>query len=124
MKKIFFILIILLIFKLYSNQDSINSTNYFRCDTNFDCPRTGCCYDKKCDKTSKCKKINKICYALVGVAGFVIIALNFLYFWFKIKKTRKVVLELKKIDDKIYSKRKSSNIDLIRKLRNRQSSNV
>ena len=123
MKKIFFILIILLIFKLYSNQDSLKST-YFRCDTNFDCLETGCCYDNRCDETSKCKKINKICYALVGVVGFVIIALNFLYFWFKIKKTRKVVLELKKIDDKIYSKRKSSNIDLIRKLRNRQSLNV
>ena len=123
MKKLFFISIILLIFISYSKQDSTNST-IIRCETNFECIETGCCYNNKCEKTSKCKTINKICYALVGAAGLVIISLNFLYFWFKIKKTRKIVLELKKIDDKIYSKRKSSNIDLLRKLRNRQSLNI
>ena len=110
MKKFFIISLILLIY--YSKQQS-NIT----CETNFNCINTGCCYDNKCQESSKCKKINTICYILVGVAGFVIIALNFLYFWFKIKKTKKVVLELKKLDDKIYSKRKGSNIELIKKLR-------
>ena len=89
MKKIFFISIILLIFISYSKQDSTNST-IIRCETNFECIETGCCYNNKCEKTSKCKTINKICYALVGAAGLVIISLNFLYFWFKIKKTRKI----------------------------------
>ena len=120
MKKIYFSSIILLIVIFYSKEDSTNSTNII-CETNFNCIETGCCYDNRCEETSKCEKTNKICYALVGAAGFVFICLNFLYFWFKIKNTRKIVLELKKIDDKIYSERKGSNIELIRKLSNRPS---
>lgn len=113
MEKIFFVLIIILI---------IEKTYQIKCTTNFDCIETGCCYDNRCDKMSKCQRVNKICYGLVGTAGFIIIALTFLYFLYKIKKTRKIVLELKKLDDKIYSKRKESNIELLRKLKNKQFS--
>ena len=117
MKKFFIISLILLIYYSKQQSNTLFQGKYITCETNFNCINTGCCYDNKCQESSKCKKINTICYILVGVAGFVIIALNFLYFWFKIKKTRKVVLELKKLDDKIYSKRKGSNIELIKKLR-------
>ena len=120
MKKIFFISIILLILISYSNQNSTNIV-IISCETNFNCIETGCCYNNICEETSKCKRINKLCYTLVGVAGFVFIVLNFIYFFFKIKKTRKTVLELKKLDDKIYSKKKSSSIELLRKLRNQQN---
>ena len=120
MKKIFFISIILLILISYSNQNSTNIV-IISCETNFNCIETGCCYNNICEETSKCKRINKLCYTLVGVAGFVFIVLNFIYFFFKIKKTRKTVLELKKLDDKIYSEKKSSSIELLRKLRNQQN---
>ena len=120
MKKIFFLSIILLVVISHSNQDSTDDV-IIKCETNFNCVETGCCYNKICDETSKCKRINKLCYSLVGAAGFVFIVLNFIYFFFKIKKTRKTVLELKKLDDKIYSKKKSSSIEILRKLRNQQN---
>ena len=113
MEKIFFVLIIILI---------IEKTYEIKCTTNFDCVDTGCCHNNKCDKLSECQKVNKLCYGLVGAAGFIIIALTIIYFWWKIKKTRKFVLELKKLDDKIYSKRKGSNIELLRKFKNKQFS--
>ena len=109
MKNIFLVLI------LFSLLNNIISTN--KCNTNLECLETGCCHDNECDEASKCNRINKISYGLIGGAGFILILLNFLYFFYKIKKTRKIVLELKKIDDKIYSKRKSSNFDFLKKLR-------
>ena len=88
-----------------------------QCNTNLECLDTGCCHDHICSKASKCNRINKISYGLIGGAGLILILLNILYFVYKITKTRKEVLELKKIDDKIYSKRKSSNFDFLKKLR-------
>ncbi len=99
------------------NQVLNNRTTYLYCHTNLECLDTGCCHDSRCTSPSKCKKINKITYALVGCAGFIFIGLSFLVFIFKIKKTRKSVLELKKIDDKFYSKRRNSNVDAFRKLK-------
>ena len=92
-----------------------------QCNTNLECLDTGCCHDHICSKASKCNRINKISYGLIGGAGLILIILNFLYFCYKIKKTRKIVLELKKIDDKIYSKRKSSNFEVLKKLREKQN---
>ena len=94
-----------------------------QCYTNLECLETGCCDDGKCSPASKCKKINKICYGLVGCAGFIFIGIAFLAFFFKIKKTRKSVLALKKIDDKFYSKRRNSNADMFRRLRNKKETN-
>ena len=88
-----------------------------RCYTNLECIETGCCHEEKCDESSKCKRINKISYALVGTAGFIFIGLTFLVFFFKIKKTRKSILELKKIDDKFYAKRRNSNVEMLRRIR-------
>ena len=88
-----------------------------KCNTNLECLETGCCDNNICQKASKCNRINKISYGLIGGVGFILIVLNFLYFFYKIKKTRKVVLELKKLDDKIYNKRKSSNLDFLKKLK-------
>ena len=93
------------------------------CQTNFECLDTGCCKDYKCSPSSKCSRINKICYALVGSAGFIFIGITFLVFFFKIKKTRKSILALKKIDDKFYSKRANSNADMFRRLKNKQGIN-
>ena len=94
-----------------------NRTTYLYCHTNLECLDTGCCHDNRCTSPSKCKKINKITYALVGCAGFIFIGLSFLVFFFKIKKTKKSVMELKKIDDKFYAKRRNSNADAFRNLR-------
>ena len=116
MKNIFIILIL-----LTSLNQVITQTE---CKTNLECIDTGCCYESKCNKASKCNKINKISYGLIAAAGVVLIFLNFLYFFYKVKTTRKVVLELKKIDDKIYSKRKSSNLEILKKLRERQNINI
>ena len=113
MKNIFLIIILLITINKIISQT--------QCNTNLECLDTGCCHDNICDKASKCNRINKISYGLIGGAGLILIILNFLYFCYKIKKTRKIVLELKKIDDKIYSKRKSSNFDLLKKLREKQN---
>ena len=99
------------------NQVSNNRTSYLYCHTNLECLDTGCCHDSRCTSASKCKKINKITYSLVGCAGIIFIGLSFLVFIFKIKKTRKSVLELKNIDDKFYSKRRNSNAETFRKLK-------
>ena len=93
------------------------------CSTNLECLETGCCHDGNCSPASKCKRINKICYGLVGCAGFIFIGIAFLAFFFKIKKTRKSVLALKKIDDKFYSKRRNSNVDMFRRLRSKKETN-
>jgi hypothetical protein len=119
MEKIFFILIIILTIE---KTNQTNKTNQTICHTNFDCVETGCCYDSRCNNMSKCQRINKLCYAIVGAGGLIVIALAFLFFWLKVKNTRKLVLELKKLEDKIYSKRKSSNIELLRKLKNNKFS--
>ena len=114
--KYFLYFIILII-----NQISDAITEINRCETNLECLDTGCCHNNECSSSSKCKRVNKICYGLVGGAGFIFIGLAFLSFFFKIKKTRKTVMELKKIDDKFYSKRRNSNADMFRRLRNRQA---
>ena len=98
----------------------LNAITSTHCYTNLECLETGCCHNDICSPASKCKKVNKICYGLVGCAGFIFIGITFLAFFFKIKKTRKSVLALKKIDDKFYSKRRNSNADMFRRLRNRQ----
>ena len=90
------------------------------CYTNLECLETGCCHGNECSPASKCKRINNLCYGLVGAAGFIFIGLAFLVFFFKIKKTRKTVLALKKIDDKFYSKRRNSNADMLRRLKTQQ----
>ena len=119
MKIIFFVITIIL-----SISNLNNCSEFTSCYTNLECLKTGCCRNHQCVETSKCSKINKISYGLISVAAFIIIVLNFLYFLWKIKKTRKVVLELKKLDDKLYDKRKSSNLDFIRKIKERQSLNM
>ena len=78
MKNIFLILI------LFTLLNQIISET--ECNTNFECLDTGCCHDNKCENASKCNKINKISYGLIGGAGFILIVLNFLYFFYKIKK--------------------------------------
>ena len=93
------------------------------CYTNLECLETGCCDGGICSPASKCKRVNKICYGLVGCAGFIFIGIAFLAFFFKIKKTRKSVLALKKIDDKFYSKRRNSNADMFRRLRSKKEEN-
>lgn len=113
MKNIIFLSII---FAFFLNEIKTQT----RCQTNLECLDTGCCHKNICSKASKCNKINKISYALVGAAGLILIVLNFLYFLYKVKKTRKVVLDLKKIDDKLYTKRRSSNFDLLKQLREKQ----
>ena len=113
MKSVFLIVILTISFNKILSQS--------QCNTNLECLDTGCCHDHICSTASKCNRINKISYGLIGGAGLILIILNFLYFCYKIKKTRKIVLELKKIDDKIYSKRKSSNFDLLKKLREKQN---
>ena len=94
------------------------------CYTNLECLETGCCHDNQCSSASKCKKVNKICYTLVGCAGLIFIGIAFLVFFFKIKKIRKSVLAVKKIDDKFYSKRRNSNADMFRRLRNKQGTTI
>ena len=113
MKTIFFIIIILFtLLNQYLCQ--------IQCNTNLECLDTGCCHHHQCEKASKCNRINKISYGLIGGAGLILILLNILFFVYKIKKTRKEVLELKKIDDKIYNKRKSSNLDFIKNLKDKK----
>ena len=97
--------------------------SYTYCHTNLECLETGCCHNDRCDEPSKCKRVNKITYALIGCAGFIFIALSFLVFFFKIKKTRKSILEIKKIDDKFYAKRRNSNVDMMRKLQRNKTIN-
>ncbi len=112
---------ILLFFIISNINKALNTTtSTTHCYTNLECLDTGCCHNEKCSSASKCKKINNICYGLVGVAGFIFIGIAFLAFFFKIKKTRKSVLALKKIDDKFYSKRRNSNADMFRRLRNKK----
>ena len=112
------LILLLIILELEQVLNARISTLY--CYTNLECLETGCCHDNECSPASKCKRINKLCYGLVGAAGFIFIGLAFLVFFFKIKKTRKKVLALKKIDDKFYSKRRNSNADMFRRLKAQQ----
>ena len=114
----FNIILFFIITKINNVLNDIASQNY--CYTNLECLETGCCNNNKCSSASKCKKVNKICYTLVGCAGLIFIGIAFLAFFFKIKKIRKSVLAVKKIDDKFYSKRRNSNADMFRRLRSKQ----
>ena len=116
--------IILFIIILKINQVLNDFMTKIHCYTNLECLETGCCHESICSSASKCKKVNKICYTLVGCAGLIFIAIAFLIFFFKIKKIRKSVLAVKKIDDKFYSKRRNSNADMFRRLRSKQENNI
>ena len=115
--KIFLFIIISII------SETLNQTNSTYCSINLECLDTGCCHHNECSSSSKCKKVNKICYGLVGAAGIIFIGISFIVFFFKIKKIRNSVLALKEIDDKFYLKRRNSNADNFRNLRNKQSTN-
>ena len=90
------------------------------CSTNFECVQSGCCKDGKCRQSSECKKINRITYIVVTICGLVVVALATLYFYFEIKKARKNIIELKKVDDELlrYNTRESrdSKIEMFKKL--------
>jgi hypothetical protein len=116
-------LIILLLFLLSKINRVLNDKSTY-CYTNLECLDTGCCHDHFCAKSSKCTKINKITYGLVGVAGIIFIGITFLTFFFKMRKTKKSVLALKKIDDNFYLKRKNSNADMFRRLSKKSQDSV
>lgn len=108
------IFIIFLSLIIYTNEEN----DY--CTTNFECIEYGCCKGGKCRQSSECKRINKVTYVVVTICGIIIVALATLYFYFEIKKTRKNVVELKKLDDEIlkHNTRESreSKIEMFKKL--------
>ena len=90
------------------------------CNTNLECLLTGCCHNNMCSPPSKCTKINRVSYALIGCSGIVFVGLSFLYFYLKVRKIRKSILDIKKMDDKFYLNRRNSNADMFRRSRELQ----
>ena len=87
-KNIFFIFLLLI----------VNIINIKTCTTNLECKMTGCCHNGVCEKESKCKKRNILCYALVGVGAFVVNVLIVIYSLRKIRETKKYLNYLKKTE--------------------------
>ena len=71
----------------------IFSINCQACDTNLDCQDTGCCHNNRCSSASKCQKINKIAYGLIGVGGFITLVLILIYFYCTIRSTYREISE-------------------------------
>ena len=101
--KYFLIFFILFINILYSQS--------LQCSTNLECKDSGCCKDNKCSPKSDCRMRNKLCYAFVGVGAFVVLVVILIYFFRKIKETKKHLEYLKNTDPGSLTRRQDNIAD-------------
>ena len=97
------IFFILLINTIYSQ--------VLKCSTNLECKDSGCCKDNKCSPKGDCRRRNKLCYAFVGVGAFVVLVFILIYFFRKIKETKKHLEYLKNTDPGSLTRRQDNIAD-------------
>ena len=105
---LFFIIILISITNIISQTPQ-------ECITNLECKDTGCCHDKVCSDSGKCKKRNKFCYGFVGVGAFVITAIIIIHFTRKIKETKQHLEMLRKTDPGSLSRNEKYRLSKITK---------